>query len=222
MNPTAVSTLPIALARARLRTLSLCALAGAVLCAAACARVPRTRHLPEYVRGVHVPLFKNNTFEPDVEEDLTRAVQEALAEDGRLLVAREKEADLVIEGLLTAYEVRAVNFEDDEFPWMSEILVEAQITAYDPYDYDRQYPLGTWKKINAKHTYSSNTRRTLRYTDVEEKKRALTQLARQIVAALIYTPPDDLDKIEERRAEERETARGRLGQIRFRSAYAPQ
>jgi len=217
----AASSPLIAVAAAPATALALMALLLLAALASGCAGVPKTRVLADHIRTVYVPMFKNDSPEPDVEEDLTRSVQEAFLEDGRLQVGREKEADIVLEGKLIAYKARPRNFEGDDFPWQSEITVEATVTAYDPYDYDREFPLGTWDKIRATRRYESDTRRVTRLTDVDNKKLALRQLAQAIMSSVLFKAPSDIEMIQKKNAEERANLRAREAQIRFRSAYKP-
>ena len=195
--------------------------AVAALLPSGCARVPRARTLDEHIRSVYIPMVKNDSYEPGVEEILTRALQERFLQDGRLLVEADRDADMALECVITQFRNRPIKFEDDEFPWITRAILEATVTAYDPYDYDRAFPLGTWERIPVEYEYAGDPRRVLRHTDVDMKRRALERLADRIVTAVIYEPPDDLEKIEERRSEERATARFRARQIRFRSAYGP-
>lgn len=195
------------------------ALALLIALTAACARVPRERKLPYHIRSVYVPMVRNLTSEIGIEEDLTRLVVEHFLRDGRLRVAREREADLVIEIKLDKWTVKPTAFEDDEFPSETEILMEVDMTAYDPYDYDRQFPLGKWKGVTAEKVYMSNPRRMLLDVDVDAKHSALDRMANEIVSTIITVEPDDLEEIEERHLEERELGEAQERQVEFRAAY---
>lgn len=202
------------------RGVALAALAGAMcLALAGCSAIPRTRTLPDEIRSVYIPLFKNETYEPNVEEDLTRALEEVFLEDGRVLVEGEKEADMVIVGVVTGYRENVRDWEEDEFPRRTKIRLEAEITAYNPYDYDRQFPMGTWKRVRADYEYDSNTRRTSSRVAPDFKREALEELAESIWSTLMYEMPDDLDEVEERRMEAEQTLRDRHPRYHFRKPY---
>jgi outer membrane lipopolysaccharide assembly protein LptE/RlpB len=67
--------------------------------------------LPEDIRTVAVPVFANRTPEPAVENIITRAVVEAFSANGRLRVVRSEEADAVLEGEITGYQLQSVAFD---------------------------------------------------------------------------------------------------------------
>ena len=186
-----------------------------------CYRVLPSRQLSPQYRRVYVPLFKNHAYEPDIEENVTRFVQERFLADGRLNVTDEQKADLVLEGDITHYGVSPSSFESDDFPSWSEITVISSVTAYDPLDSDRVFPLGTWKGITVRRPYLSNTRRALAEIDVDAKKAALERLASEIVFAVINKVPSDLSSKPSNKPTVAETSELRQSQIRFRSSYNP-
>jgi hypothetical protein len=67
--------------------------------------------LPDHVRTVAVPMFANRTAEPGVEGVLTRAVVDAFATNGRLQVVRAEDADVVLEGEITGYQLQSIAFD---------------------------------------------------------------------------------------------------------------
>jgi hypothetical protein len=58
-----------------------------------------------------VPVFKNRTSEPGVENFLTGAVVEAFSTNGRLRVVGTAKADSVLEGEVTGYQVQSIAFD---------------------------------------------------------------------------------------------------------------
>jgi hypothetical protein len=60
---------------------------------------------------VAVPVFRNATYEPAVEQVITAAILNAFATSGRLSVASVGEADSLLEGEVTAYQVQALAFD---------------------------------------------------------------------------------------------------------------
>lgn len=67
--------------------------------------------LPSHLQSIAIPVFKNRTQQPAVENFLTRAVVEAFATNGRLRVVPTERADSVLEGEVTGYEVQAIAFD---------------------------------------------------------------------------------------------------------------
>lgn len=67
-----------------------------------------TGSLPAHIRTVAVPTFRNLTGEPAVETTLTSAVVNAFVTSGKLRVVPVDEADSILDGEVTGYQVHAV------------------------------------------------------------------------------------------------------------------
>jgi predicted small secreted protein len=68
-------------------------------------------HLPDDIKSVAVPILGNRTTKPAVETDMTRAIAQAFATDGRLKVVSRDAADSVLEGEVTGYELISIAFD---------------------------------------------------------------------------------------------------------------
>jgi hypothetical protein len=68
-------------------------------------------HLPDDVKTVAIPILVNRTTKPFVETDMTRALADAFATDGRLKVVGRETADSVLEGEVTGYELVSIAFD---------------------------------------------------------------------------------------------------------------
>jgi outer membrane lipopolysaccharide assembly protein LptE/RlpB len=68
-------------------------------------------NLPDHIRTVAVPIFKNRTQEPAVENAITSAVISAFVNGGRLRVVPLDEADAVLEGEITGYAIDSIAFD---------------------------------------------------------------------------------------------------------------
>jgi len=68
-------------------------------------------HLPDDVKTVAVPILTNRTTKPFVETDMTRALADAFATDGRLKVVGRETADTVLEGEVIGYELLSIAFD---------------------------------------------------------------------------------------------------------------
>jgi hypothetical protein len=71
--------------------------------------------LPEGTKTIAVPGFINNTNEPYVDVEVTKAVTDEFVADGRLRVVDLDGADLVLRGRITKYEVIALSYTADSF-----------------------------------------------------------------------------------------------------------
>ncbi len=70
--------------------------------------------VPEKYRTIAIPVFHNQTRETDLQVAVTNALRRRIALDGRLRLASEKDADLVLRGTLTNYSVSAQSFLDSD------------------------------------------------------------------------------------------------------------
>jgi outer membrane lipopolysaccharide assembly protein LptE/RlpB len=69
--------------------------------------------LPAHIQTIAVPIFRNNTREPAIEGFITRAVVEAFSTNGRLKVVGREQADAILEGEITAYNVASIAFDQN-------------------------------------------------------------------------------------------------------------
>ena len=68
-------------------------------------------NLPEDIKTGAVPVFRNRTGEPAVENLLTRAVIEAFSTNGRLRVVAAAAADSILEADVVGYQLESVAFD---------------------------------------------------------------------------------------------------------------
>ena len=68
-------------------------------------------HLPADVRTIAIPVLGNKTTKPAVETEMTRALADAFTTDGRLRVVSRAQADSVLEGEVTGYELISIAFD---------------------------------------------------------------------------------------------------------------
>jgi hypothetical protein len=87
------------------------ALAGALWLAAGGCGYSLSGNLPDHIRTVAVPIFKNHTQEPAVENTITQAVIGAFTSGGRLRVVPLEAADAVLEGEIVGYAIDSLSFD---------------------------------------------------------------------------------------------------------------
>jgi len=68
-------------------------------------------NLPPHVKTVAVPIFKNLTQQPAIENVITSAVVNAFASAGRLRVVPIERADSLLEGEITSYSVDSIAYD---------------------------------------------------------------------------------------------------------------
>jgi len=68
-------------------------------------------NLPDHLKTVSVPLFRNQTTEAGAESTITAAVVNAFTSSGRLRVVSLDEADSVLDGEITGYQVQSLTYD---------------------------------------------------------------------------------------------------------------
>jgi hypothetical protein len=81
------------------------------LFAAGCANYRLGSMLPKDIRTVYVPTCRNQTPEPLIEQDVTRAILSQIQMDGALRGASESDADVVLEITLNRFWLDPVAYE---------------------------------------------------------------------------------------------------------------
>lgn len=85
--------------------------------------------VPPGAATLAVPVFFNSTSEPYVDVELTQAVIEEFLTDGRLRIVDAEEADLVLRGRVTQYEVIALSYSPESYvqQYRVRIVTEAYL-----------------------------------------------------------------------------------------------
>jgi len=88
-------------------------------------------HLPDDIRTVAIPILGNRTTKPAVETEMTRALADAFATDGRLRVVSRDAADALIEGEVTGYELLSIAFDPNANVRIYRLLVTMNVRFRD-------------------------------------------------------------------------------------------
>ena len=68
-------------------------------------------NLPDHLKTVSVPVFRNRTTEAGAESTITSAVVNAFTSSGRLKVVALEDADSVLDGEITGYQVQSLTYD---------------------------------------------------------------------------------------------------------------
>jgi len=161
------------------------AAAGLAVVLAGCAsRIPPRRNLPEWVQKIYLPIFKNETSEPGLEEVGTRLAVEEFLADGRLeIVSKSEDADLIVDVTLVDYSEGVQGFERDRFPSHSALNAVARVELYEPSN--RKVPFARLNNAIASHSYTSDYRRIDMTLDVDAREALMRKLAWAIVGQVL-------------------------------------
>lgn len=67
--------------------------------------------LPDHIKTVAVPIFKNRTLEPGVESAITSGVVNAFSSGGRVKMVPLDEADAILQGEVVGYSLDGLSFD---------------------------------------------------------------------------------------------------------------
>lgn len=166
------------------RALAAFALCGAVL-AAGCYTVPESALVRQY-NSIYVPTLENLTIEPGLHTRVTRALRREFQNNGQLrLVNSADAADLVLEGTLTEFRVRASSFDDNDNPLQFVVFVVGDVEVHQRAGGDV-----VWQKhITADDFYQV---RRARRAQVRARGRAvgLDEAAEEFAEAVVYSLVD--------------------------------
>jgi outer membrane lipopolysaccharide assembly protein LptE/RlpB len=88
-------------------------------------------NLPAHIKTVAVPVFRNRTSEPGVENFLTGAVVEAFSTNGRLRVVRPDRADSILEGEVVGYQVQSIAYDPQANVQQNRLVVTLNLRFRD-------------------------------------------------------------------------------------------
>lgn len=87
----------------------------------------QTTGLPESIKTIGITVFENESFEPNIEAAITRAVTQKFVDDGRLRVVPKARADALLTGSVNKYELEALSF--DQFNYATSYRLKLSVTV---------------------------------------------------------------------------------------------
>ncbi len=137
--------------------------------------------LPGHLRTIAVPIFENETLDALIADEVTQGLIEGFLDDNRLKIARETQADCVLEGTVTYYERKVYSYTPDEVP--EQYIVSVTVSAVLK---DRVKNADVWtnERLNATATYAATPSGSPDVIDSEDEAReaAISQLTQDVLA----------------------------------------
>lgn len=87
--------------------------------------------LPPHIKTLAIPVFDNASTEPAIHRNLTEAIRLSFQNDGRLKLARKRQAHLVMKGTLNYYELRPIAFSDRDVAIQYWVILNVAIDVFD-------------------------------------------------------------------------------------------
>jgi outer membrane lipopolysaccharide assembly protein LptE/RlpB len=162
------------------RVLVLAAALTAAVMLGGCAGYRVGTLLPERIKTIAVPLFVNETSEPNLEVKATDAVSNALARDGTLRKVPEAEADVVLTVRIVNYQRKPVRYAGATRPTEYRITVTVLATLYDTHE---QKDLWTNDRLSGETDFVVGA--SLPESELRARPEALDDLAHDIVEHIV-------------------------------------
>jgi len=160
--------------------------AGAILLlaagvAAGCGYSFSGSSLPSHLRTIAVPIFRNESLDPTIAEEVTRGISDRFLEDNRLKVAREATADCLLEGRVLYYERKVYGYTADQDPETYIVVVRVAVVLKDRV---KNRDLWSNERLEATATYpaSGASGGGLPANEAEARQEAIKTLAQDILA----------------------------------------
>jgi len=87
--------------------------------------------VPEDSRTIAILSFVNNTNEPYVDVEVTKAVVEEFLADGRLKVVSSEAADLVLKGTVTTFDMTPSGYTTDNYVQSYTVSIKVNVAVED-------------------------------------------------------------------------------------------
>lgn len=135
-----------------------------------------------HLKTLSIPVFSNSSSEPEIHRALTSNIIDSFITDGRLKIVRKGNSDMLMNGKLYYYDLRAVSFSSGDF--VSDYIVElgVDVEVIDKVN-DRIYIKNKFKtKWDYKATSDIIDTESARLAALEE---AYKELGNRLVSLLI-------------------------------------
>ena len=73
--------------------------------------VGKETHVPPGLNSIAIPTFKNQTFEPGIEVQITQGFLKEFIQDRRVKVVGRSEADSILEGVVKSFNIYSVSYD---------------------------------------------------------------------------------------------------------------
>lgn len=87
--------------------------------------------LPKDIKTVAVPIFINNTPEPEIETQITNGLIQEFISDGTLKIAEEENADTLVLGEIIDYRREPLRYTNEEVTREYRLLIAVKVTFQD-------------------------------------------------------------------------------------------
>jgi hypothetical protein len=136
--------------------------------------------LPSHIKTVAVPIFQNDSKDPEIGNEVTEAITQRFLTDNRLKIVGEKRADAVLDGKVTSYENKVNNYSADQNPEDYIVVIRVAATLRDT---AKNKEIWREDQLTVTAVYSVKGKNTQPLTDeASARQKAITDLAEDVLA----------------------------------------
>jgi hypothetical protein len=136
--------------------------------------------VPGHIKTIAVPVFRNESLQSGVDDEVTRAVIDRFQRNNALQVAEPAAANALLEGTIKSYENRVFRFDEREQAQEYVVTLTADVVVRDLF---KNRELWTQEGIRTSATYavSGPTERS----EAEARQEAVEQLAEILLSRTV-------------------------------------
>src|SRR5262245_45849097 len=138
-------------------------------------------NLPPHVKTIAVPMFRNLTQQPAIEDVMTSAVVSAFANTGRLKVVSLAQADSILEGEVVEYYVESIAFDTGINAQVYRLRVKLNVTFRDVRDNTLLWKQQGFEDRSDFRAFG-NVAETLSAERIDAANQAAVEIGRRIVS----------------------------------------
>ena len=137
--------------------------------------------LPGHIRTIAIPTFANETLDGLIADEVTQGIIQGFLDDNRLKIAREGQADCVLEGGVTLYERKVYSYTPAEEPDQYIVAIALSLVLKDRV---KNSDLWSNENLRATATYAAMASSSAEVIDSETEARgvAIEKLSQDILA----------------------------------------
>lgn len=109
--------------------------------------------LPSYIHTIAVPVFRNESLDATIADEVTSGMIDRFLEDNRLKVAGESRADCVLQGVVKKYERKVYSYTAAQEPQEYIVIITLSVVLK---DWVKNRDLWSDDNLRATATYSAN------------------------------------------------------------------
>jgi len=136
--------------------------------------------LPSHIKTIAVPIFQNDSKDPQIGNEVTDAITQRFLTDNRLKIAGEKRADAVLEGKVISYENKVYNYTSSQTPESYIVVIRIAATLRDA-SKNKEIWKDDQMTVSAVYSVIPNTVQPLN-DEASARAKAETDLAEDVLA----------------------------------------